>query len=63
MMNAVKMRMTIEEAAECIGIGRNTMRKLVDWGLKGRAKNHYPQEHAGTLYDGQSGQEGTPPSS
>lgn len=32
MMNAVKMRMTIEEAAECIGIGRNTMRKLVDWG-------------------------------
>ncbi len=31
-MNAVKMGMTIEEAAECTGIGRNTMRKLVDWG-------------------------------
>ena len=24
--------MTIEEAAETSGIGRNTMRKLVDWG-------------------------------
>ena len=23
---------TIEEAAECTGIGRNTMRKLVEWG-------------------------------
>ena len=31
-MNAFKMRMTIEEAAETSGIGRNTMRKLVDWG-------------------------------
>ncbi len=31
-MNTVKMGMTIEEAAECTGIGRNTMRKLVDWG-------------------------------
>ena len=32
MMNAIKMGMTIEEAAETSGIGRNTMRKLVDWG-------------------------------
>lgn len=31
MMNA-KMGLTIEEAAEMTGIGRNTMRKLVDWG-------------------------------
>lgn len=31
-MNAVKMGITIEEATETIGIGRNTMRKLVDWG-------------------------------
>ena len=31
-MNGVKMGMTIEEAAEMTGIGRNTMRKLVDWG-------------------------------
>ena len=31
-MNAIKMGMTIEEAAETRGIGRNTMRKLVDWG-------------------------------
>ena len=29
---AIKMGMTIEEAAEISGIGRNTMRKLVDWG-------------------------------
>ena len=28
-MSAVKMGLTIEEAAECTGIGRNTMRKLV----------------------------------
>ena len=27
-----KMGLTIEEAAETTGIGRNTMRKLVDWG-------------------------------
>ena len=31
-MNKVKIGLTIEEAAECTGIGRNTMRKLVDWG-------------------------------
>ena len=31
-MNAIKMGMTIEEVAETSGIGRNTMRKLVDWG-------------------------------
>ena len=29
-MSAVKMGLTIEEAAECTGIGRNTMRKLVN---------------------------------
>ena len=31
-MNYGKMGMTNEEAAEISGIGRNTMRKLVDWG-------------------------------
>ena len=31
-MNDTKMGLTIEEAAECTGIGRNTMRNLVDWG-------------------------------
>lgn len=31
-MSSVKIGLTIEEAAECTGIGRNTMRKLVDWG-------------------------------
>lgn len=31
-MSKFKMGLTIEEAAECTGIGRNTMRKLVEWG-------------------------------
>ena len=31
-MSVIKMGMTVEEAAEISGIGRNTMRKLVDWG-------------------------------
>ena len=31
-MTNAKMGLTIEEAAEMSGIGRNTMRKLVDWG-------------------------------
>ncbi len=31
-MNSTKIGLTIEEAAEYTGIGRNTMRKLVDWG-------------------------------
>ena len=35
-MSNIKMGLTIEEAAECTGIGRNTMRKLVDWGKVGR---------------------------
>ena len=31
-MSVGKMVLTIEEAAETTGIGRNTMRKLIDWG-------------------------------
>ena len=31
-MNVGKMGLTIKEAAESTGIGRNTMRKLVEWG-------------------------------
>ena len=31
-ISTVKIGLTIEEATECTGIGRNTMRKLVDWG-------------------------------
>ena len=31
-MSVGKMGLTIEEAAETTGIGRNTMRKLMDWG-------------------------------
>ncbi len=31
-MRDTKIGLTIEEAAEMSGIGRNTMRKLVDWG-------------------------------
>ena len=32
LMTMLLVGFTIEEAAECTGIGRNTMRKLVDWG-------------------------------
>ena len=31
-MSVGKLGLTIEEAAESTGIGRNTMRKLIDWG-------------------------------
>ena len=31
-MSVGKMGLTIKEAAETTGIGRNTMRKLVEWG-------------------------------
>lgn len=31
-MSVAKIGMTIEEAAEVSGIGRNTMRQLVEWG-------------------------------
>ncbi|MBP3412495.1 MAG: helix-turn-helix domain-containing protein [Oscillospiraceae bacterium] len=31
-MSVGKMGLTIEEAAESTGIGRNTMRKLIGWG-------------------------------
>ena len=31
-MSVGKMGLTIEEAVETTGIGRNTMRKLIDWG-------------------------------
>ena len=31
-MSVGKMGLTIEEAAETTGIGRNTMWKLIDWG-------------------------------
>ena len=31
-MSIGKIGLTIEEAAETTGIGRNTMRKLIDWG-------------------------------
>ena len=32
-----KIGMTIEEAADYTGIGRNTLRRLVDWGKKSRS--------------------------
>ena len=31
-ISIVKLGVTIDEAAEITGIGRNTMRKLVEWG-------------------------------
>lgn len=60
-MATVKMGMTIEEAAECSGIGRNTMRKLVEWRklpvLKVGRQDHHPQRHAGAVHDRQPGTE------
>ena len=54
-MSAVKMGLTIEEAAECTGIGRNTMRKLVEWGklpvLKVGRKTIIRRGHAGTVFE------------
>ena len=41
-----KIGLTIEEAADYTGIGRNTMRKLVEWEkipvLRDRAQIHHP---------------------
>ena len=58
-MSNIKMGLTIEEAAECTGIGRNTMRKLVDWGQtsrpQGRKKSDYPQGYFRAIYERQSG--------
>ena len=59
-MNTVKMGFTIEEAAECTGIGREYHAEA--GGLEqaaraeGRAQDHYPQGHAGAVYDRQSGE-------
>ena len=59
-MNVIKMGMTIEEAAETSGIGRNTMRKLVDWGKLPVLKvGHYPQGYLRAFYDRKSGQKPT----
>ena len=62
-MNAIKMGMTIEEAAETSGIGRNTMRKLVDWGklpvLKVGRKTIIRRDTLERFYDRQSGQKPT----
>ena len=30
-MREVKMAQSVDEAAECTGIGRNTLRKLIEW--------------------------------
>lgn len=58
-MSVAKIGMTIEEAAEMSGIGRNTMRALVDWGkapgTQGRTENHYPDGYAGAFHDRQPG--------
>ena len=31
-MAEIKMGLTIDESATCSGIGRNTIRRLIDWG-------------------------------
>ena len=57
-MSNIKIGLTIEEAAECTGIGRNTMRKLVDRGklpvLK-VGRSDYPQGYFRAIYERQSG--------
>ena len=44
-MTERKIALSIEEAADYTGIGRNTLRKLVEWkktsGIKGRKKSPY----------------------
>ena len=48
-MSNIKMGLTIEEAAECTGIGRNTMRKLVDWANFPSSKSAEKRLSAGIL--------------
>ncbi len=43
-MTEVKIALSIEEAADYTGIGRNTLRKLVEWksfGIEGRTESPY----------------------
>lgn len=58
-MRDVKMGLTIEEAAEMSGIGRNTMRKLVDWGeapcTQSGTEDDHPKGCIGELHDRQPG--------
>lgn len=58
-MSVAKIGMTIEEAAEMSGIGRNTMRALVDWGklpvLKVGRKTIIRTDTAGAFHDRQPG--------
>ena len=51
-MTTIKMGMTIEEAAECSGIGRNTMRKLVEWRKLPVLKSGARQSSAATHWSG-----------
>ena len=48
-MSDIKMGLTIEEAAECMDIGRNTMRKLVDWANFPSSKSAEKRLSAGIL--------------
>lgn len=49
-MSNIKMGLTIEEAAaECMDIGRNTMRKLVDWANFPSSKSAEKRLSAGIL--------------
>ena len=53
---AGKLGMTIDEAADCTGIGRNTLRKLVSWGKNprpaDRAQDHHSRRCHQRLYGG-----------
>lgn len=48
-MTEVKIALSIEEAADYTGIGRNTLRKLVEWkasGIEGRTESPYQNGYA-----------------
>ena len=64
-MSAVKMGLTIEEAAECNGYRQEHHAEAGGMGKAARpqsgAQDHYPQGHAGTVSDGQSGKKSLKP--
>ena len=59
-MTQRKIALSIEEAADYTGIGRNTLRKLVEWKKlpvsEGWGKTPDQNGYAGTFYGSQRGQ-------
>ena len=60
-MTETKIAMTIKEASEYTGIGRNTMRNLVEWGklpvLKIGRKGTYQKRYFGKVHGSERGKE------